>query len=291
MNQLPRFSRLGFFTMVTLVAVSALGWQKDKPQPTELQTRSLYAALWMQTSGEYVACCLQTYRIAGDQIERNLKELQAREIGLPAEQRGKPPAVVMDLDETVLDNAVYQTYLYDSGLDFTEPDFTKFTTDHRTSIRIVPGAKEFIARMDALGVTVAYVTDRVEESRQATIESMALGGINTAGLDDAEGVRLILKHGEHDKVSRRAKVLAKHQVIGFVGDQLGDFSDEFTPKDKTMEPRKAAEFRREAVYAARGRFGIDWFVLPQPVYGSWQRLLKGTGNPAEAAQYLRRAQN
>ena len=239
----------------------------------------------MQTSGEYVANCLQTYRIAADQVERNLKELQAREIGLPAEQHGKPPAVVMDVDETVLDNAAYQTYLYDSGLDFTVENFTKFVTDQRKSIRVIPGAKDFIARMEAIGVIVALITDRTEETRQATIESLAQGGVNTRGMEDAEGVRLIVGHGEHDKVSRRAKVLAKYQVIGYVGDQLGDFSDEFTPKGENLAPLKAAEMRRDAVYAARGKFGIEWFVLPQSVYGSWQRLLKG-----DPAQYLRRAE-
>lgn len=285
MRQNRPIFRVTLIALVTAFAVSAGGWQRAQPQPSELQRGLLWADLWVQTSGEYVACCLQTYRIAGDQVERNLKDLRAREIGLSQEQRGKPPAVIMDLDETVVDNAAYQTYLYDNGLDFTVENFTKFICDQRAQIRLVPGAKDFIARMDALGVTVACITDRTEESRQATIETLGRWGVNTNGMEDSDGVRLIMGHGEHDKVSRRAKVLAKHQVIGLVGDQLGDFSDEFTAKDKDLEIPKAAEFRRNAAFAARGKFGIEWFVLPQPVYGSWQKLLKG-----DATQYLRRAE-
>ncbi len=285
MNRSTRFTRLGSFTLILLVTVSALGWQKDKPQLSDNQRGLLFADLWMQTSGEYTACCLQTYRIAGDQVERNLKNLQAREIGLPAEQRGKPPAVIMDVDETTVDNGAYQTYLYDNGIDFTVESFTKFVTEQRALIRLVPGVKDFIARMDALGVTVICITDRTEESRKATIETLARGGINTNGMEDPEGVRLIMGHGEHDKVSRRAKALAKYQVIGLVGDQLGDFSDEFTPKGANLSVQQSIDMRRDAVYAARGKFGVEWFLLPQPIYGSWQRLLKG-----DAAQYLRRAE-
>ncbi len=277
--------RVTLIALFTAIAVSAGGWQRAQPQPSELQRGLLWADLWVQTSGEYMACCLQTYRIAGDQVQRNLQDLQAREIGFAAEQRGKPPAVIMDLDETVVDNSPYQTYLYDNGLDFTVENFTKFIVDERASIRLVPGVKDFIARMDALGVTVACITDRTEETRQATIETLARGGINTAGMEDPQGVRLIMGHGEHDKVSRRAKVLAKYQVIGLVGDQLGDFSDEFTPKGTNLSVPQSIDIRRDAVLAARGKFGIEWFVLPQPVYGSWQRLLKG-----DATQFMRRAE-
>jgi acid phosphatase len=284
MIRFPPALRVVLIAAVTAITVSAGGWQRAQPQPTDLQRSLLYSDLWMQTSGEYVACCLQTYRIAGDQVGINLKNLQAREVGLPSEQRGKPPAVVMDLDETVVDNSTYQTYLYDSGQDFTVENFTKFVIDEHASIRLVPGAKDFLARMDALGVAVCCITDRTEEARPATIETLAHGGVNTHGMDDVNGVRLIMGHGEHDKVSRRAKVLAKYQVIGLVGDQLGDFSDEFTPKGENLEPRKAVEMRRDAVYAAQGHFGVEWFVLPQPVYGSWQRMLKG-----DATQFLRRA--
>src|SRR5262249_12022476 len=108
---------------------------------------------------------------------------------LPAEQRGNPPAVVMDLDETVLDNATFQTYLYDSGQDYSDDVFSKFVSDHRTTIRLVPGAKDFIARAEALGVTVIYITNREEPLRQATIDTLAQWGVSTQGLDDASGVK------------------------------------------------------------------------------------------------------
>ena len=66
----------------------------DAPPPNP-QERGLDANLWMQTSGEYRACCLQTYRFAAERLRDKLKRTTPE---------GKPLAVVMDLDETVLDD-------------------------------------------------------------------------------------------------------------------------------------------------------------------------------------------
>jgi 5'-nucleotidase (lipoprotein e(P4) family) len=275
----PRFPRRSLSFLAALLAISSLGWQRAL-QPTPQQTHTLNADLWMQTSGEYVACCLQTYRLAGEEVERAVKEFQATEAGVDQSLRGKPPAVIMDLDETVLDNATYQTYLYDSGQDFTVENFSTFVTDHHDSIRLIPGAKQFIDRLDGLDVTILYITDRPEAIRQATIDTLAEWGISTAGLEDPKSLRLLMANGEPSKTSRRDAVRAKYRVLALVGDQLGDFSDEFNPKDGS------AAARREAVWEAREHWGSNWFILPQPVYGQWQKVLSG-----DPAQYLQRAQD
>src|SRR5205085_1146217 len=63
--------------------------------------RNLDASLWLQTAGEYRALCLQTYRTAGEHLLRKRA----------AQPKGDaPPAVIMDLDETVLDNSPFQTW-------------------------------------------------------------------------------------------------------------------------------------------------------------------------------------
>jgi predicted secreted acid phosphatase len=87
---------------------------------------------------------LQTYKLAGDAIERNVRQSRAEEITLAAESRNQSPAVIMDLDETVLDNATFQTYLYDIGENYSGELWSRFVTDHHKSIRLVPGAKVFI---------------------------------------------------------------------------------------------------------------------------------------------------
>jgi len=140
-----RFSQIATVAIFGLLSCSALGWQRASA-PTELQRGLLYADLWMQTSAEYVACCLQTYHLAGDIIEQDLRWFRSSESAQPAEKR-LPPAIIMDLDETVLDNSTFQTYLYESGQDYSDPVYNKFVSDYRLSIRLVHGAKDFIDRV------------------------------------------------------------------------------------------------------------------------------------------------
>jgi 5'-nucleotidase (lipoprotein e(P4) family) len=273
-----RFACVSIFGALT---AAALGWQAA-PHPTDLQRGLLYSDLWVQSSGEYVACCLQTYQMATEQVKRDLDQFRAEQNKLPPEERSKPPAVVMDLDETVLDNGTYQTYLYDSGQNYSDDNWNKFIAEHWESIRLLPGAKEFIARAESLGITVTYITNREEPLREATIKTMKQWGVNTEGMDDPESLRLITqKHGESIKKPRRDLVRAKYNVLAYFGDQLGDFSDEFAPNHDNT-----AGARREAVYEYQALWGTRWFVLPNPVYGQWQQVLRG----ADPEHFLRRAE-
>jgi 5'-nucleotidase (lipoprotein e(P4) family) len=276
------FYRTSLVLVMAVLSAAALGWQPAQ-HPTDLQRGLLYADLWIQTSGEYEACCLQTYQMATEQVRRNLDQFRAEQSKLPPEERGKPPAVVMDLDETVLDNGTFQTYLYDSGQNYSDDVWTKFIAEHWQSVRVLPGAKEFIAHAESMGITVSYITNREESLREPTINTLKQWGVNTDGMDDPASLRLIVqKHGESIKKPRRDLVRAKYNVLAYFGDQLGDFSDEFAPNHTNT-----AEARREAVSEYRPLWGTRWFVLPNPVYGQWQQVLRG-GDPQ---QYLRRAEN
>ena len=281
MKPIAKFSRFAPIGIVGLLTAAAVGWQAA-PHPTELQRGVLYCDLWVQTSGEYAACCLQTYQMAAEQVKRDLDQFEAEQSKLPPDERGKPPAVVMDLDETVLDNGTYQTYLYDTGQNYSDDNWNKFISEHWASVRMVPGAKEFIGRAESLGITVVYITNREEPLREATIKTLSQWGVNTQGLDDASSVRLMVqKHGESIKKPRRDIARANYSVLAYFGDQLGDFSDEFAPNhDNTPEAR------REAVYEYRTLWGTRWFVLPNPVYGQWQQVLRG----ADPEHFLRRAE-
>jgi 5'-nucleotidase (lipoprotein e(P4) family) len=274
-----RFVRQGSIITTAVFAIALLGSQLATNRPTQQQEWTLYADLWMQTSAECEALCLQTYQLAGDQIERELKKIVNDEQPSSSASHGLPPAVILDLDETTIDNGTYETFLYDSGQDFTPANFNQFVTDHKSSIRMVPGAKEFIERMESLGVTVMYNTNRPESLRKITIETLAQWGINTKGMGDPATCRLLLQTKEASKEARRSAVAAKYRVLALFGDQLIDFSDEFIPP--AVNTLKA---RREAVHKNRQLFGKLWFVLPNPVYGNWQNFVKD--NPM---QYLLRA--
>jgi acid phosphatase len=230
------------------------------------QESVLLANLYMQTSAEYEAICLQTYSLA---LERLKMKLAARSAG------DLKPAVVMDLDETVLDNSGFQSFLDREKLDYSDALWDSWEKDYGDEVRLIPGAKGFITAAENLGVTVVYLSNRLTTNSAATKSALARLGLNINGIDD----RLLLKPagGSSDKTARRKAADQKYLVLMYFGDNLRDFSEEFAaPKlsetDQAGQMKAIAE-RRARVDRAAYRWGNDWIILPNPVYGEWQRLL------------------
>ncbi len=233
-------------------------------QAVNPQERVLDANLYMQTSAEYRAVCIQTYNWAGERLTQKLANL---------DDSTKPPAVVMDLDETVIDNAAFQSYLDREKLPYSDAIWEKWESDYPHEVRLIAGAKSFIERAEALGVTVIYLSNRVDKHKEATIKALTHVGLNTEGIDH----RLLLKTDSSNKTARRAKAAENHRIIMLVGDNLRDFSEEFvTPARDFADPVNgdiAMKQRWEAVDRNAYKFGADYIVFPNPVYGEWQKLL------------------
>jgi acid phosphatase len=245
--------------------VVGYGAKPDAPRPNP-QERGLDANLWMQTAGEYRACCLQTYRFAAERLRDKLKKMTPE---------GKPPAVVMDLDETVLDNAGYQTWLYEYAQVYTDTSWQDWEKNHAKDVRLVPGAADFIQGAEAVGVTVVYISNRFEKDRQYTIETLGNVKLNTKGIED----RLLLaseEPGGGNKTERRKRVANRYRVLMLFGDNLRDFDEEFKAPPlgaDAAEQNKAIAERLAKVDRRRSRWGDDWIILPNPSYGEWPRLI------------------
>src|SRR5699024_4942193 len=68
------------------------------------------ATLWVQNSAEYQALSLSVYNTAAGYLERALKDSYWT-AHLPQKNKNIPsllPAIILDVDETVLDNSAYQ---------------------------------------------------------------------------------------------------------------------------------------------------------------------------------------
>ncbi|MGH7495619.1 MAG: 5'-nucleotidase, lipoprotein e(P4) family [bacterium] len=237
--------------------------QKEPPFPMSWR---LGSNLYMQTAAEYRACCLQIYQCAAMRLETMLQT--------NAHNYAKP-AVVMDLDETVFDNSAFQSFLYRSKREYTESDWEVFERDFYDEVALVPGAKSFIENAESKGVTVRYISNRLEEHRQSTIKALAGLGINTKNIDG----RLLLKSkgASSNKSSRRETVETGSNVLLYIGDNLRDFSEtfaapKFEPGDQGALLR-AMQIRFARVDEAGCHWGVDWFVLPNPLYGEWEKLL------------------
>nr|WP_246606730.1 HAD family acid phosphatase [Lysobacter antarcticus] len=230
---------------------------------------NLHAVTWMQTSAEYRANSIQTYRAALAQLGAALADPQWDAL-VPSDRvvpaAGLKPAVVVDIDETVLDNSPYQVRLIRSGLAYDDATWAQWVAEQ--SARPVPGAVEFAQAADALGITLIYLSNRTLDQRTASLanlravgfpvadESVYLGkGMPVEGCQQASG---------SEKHCRRQWVSRKYRVLMQFGDQLGDFVQ---PSPNTTENR-AELMRRYGSW-----FGERWWMLANPSYGDWQPAL------------------
>ena len=247
------------------MCTNALAAEPDEPIGRE----RLHATLWMQTAPEYRASVLQVYRLAGERIAAPAPGSAAIEQSqvAAADLARLPTAVVLDLDETVLDNTVFQARLMRDHAIYNAKNWGEWVGAGEAEA--VPGAREFIARARALGHTVFYISNRDCTAPPPTAadpcpaKTATMKNLVALGIDAAPDPARLLLRGESqewnksNKTSRRAFIAANYRIVALVGDDLGDFIDPqaFAADRERLEPR----------------FGKTWFVLPNPIYGSWTR--------------------
>jgi acid phosphatase len=239
--------------------------KRARPPEVNPQDHALDANLWVQTSAEYRACCLQAYNLAARRLDDKLKGLA---------QDGLPPAVVLDLDETVLDNSPFQTYLYRQRLPYSDALWQEaWEKVESPGVRLVPGAGGFITHAEKKGVVIVYISNRLEKYRPATVAVLRSLGLNVRGINR----RLLLQEGTSDKSARRRQAERRYRVLLYLGDNLRDFSEVFlAPRADRDDPdalKKAVAERNGQVDRHSRRWGDDWIILPNPVYGEWQKLV------------------
>jgi acid phosphatase len=232
----------------------------------------LGANMYLQTSGEYRACCQMIYRSAGDRLATIVAEQPQNK-----EQEEKPLAVVLDLDETVFDNSAFQTFLYKHDLEYTDELWSVYEREHPRDVTLIPGAKEFLEIARKLGVTPVLLSNRLHANQAGSLAALEHLGIKV--IDPAKELFLKVSPKESNKTARREQVAALYNVVMYIGDNLRDFSEvEFAAKKPPADADLnwfVEEIRRRQVEAdkAAEHWGRDWFILPNPVYGEWDKLV------------------
>lgn len=229
---------------------------------------NLNSTVWMQRSAEYRALAHQAYQAARTSLLTALKD-PAWTAVLEQEPPFKdlPPAIILDLDETALDNTAY-TVRQIGGTPHSEEAFQKWV--ERKEALAVPGAVEFLKFARTHGVEVFYVTNRVCDANVATDPTMV---VLRALQFPVNSRRLLCKASlsdSSDKGQRRARIAAAYRVLLLLGDDLNDFVSVPT----TAGDAKARVAQREQyVEANRDNWGVRWFVIPNPTYGSWEKAV------------------
>src|SRR5688572_16642057 len=236
----------------------------DSVAPSELAEHpTLFATLWQQTSAEYRATALQAYDEASEVLPVALADSgwTASVEQEAAAFSTLPPAIVLDVDETVLDNSPQQARTILAGGSFDPEAWGAWVNEARAPA--VPGAREFLALADSLGVAVFYVTNRDQPLEEATRRNLAAEGLPL----DPE-VDTVLTRGEQegwgsDKSSRREAIAERYRILLLVGDDFNDFVPARLPREE----------RDRLVERYGDRWGDQWFMIPNPVYGSWEGAL------------------
>ena len=224
------------------------------------QEQSMLGVLFVQTSPEFAANNIQTYKIATSKIDIALNDKNwtaALEQGTNFSD--KPPAIIVDVDETVLDNSAHQARAILGG--FSYPTGW-LEWGNEVSAPAVAGVKDFLNYADSKGVTIFYVTNRVSELRKATIEN-----IIKLGLPFDERANPLMMKGENgwgsEKTSRRTLIAEKYRIILMVGDQITDFIS-LEESSVSMDARLQLSSKYEEMW------GEKWFMITNPMYGKWE---------------------
>jgi len=275
-----------------LVALALAACQPVRPAPPPATAAAvpaddnLNAVLWVQRSAEYRAVAEQTYRAAIAQLDAALA--QADWDALVPEERANPatglkPAVVLDIDETVLDNSPYQARLVRDGGEYADATWDAWVEERKA--RPVPGVLEFARAASARGVTLLYLSNRAVHLKQATLDNLRQAGLPVAGDDVFLGLGTVVEgcpQRGSEKDCRRRLVGRQYRVLMQFGDQLGDFVriEDNTPAGRQRLLERHGDW-----------FGRRWWMLPNPTYGSWEPA--GFGNawsqPREARRAAKRA--
>lgn len=271
---MPRLSIVAIaFFLSALVACASTPPAAPGTTTVSHDPRQDLGLLWVKHAAEYKAIAIQVYRNAAAALPGYVADKTWSAMPEQSGAEELPPAVILDVDETVVSNVDFQ-------LSFERP-FANHKLDewssHYDSLPIT-GVKEFVDTARALGVTVFFVTNRPCEfiagkSGPCPQEGTTVDDIREVGIDvEPEYVMLSGERPDWDreKLVRRELIARTHRVIMLIGDDYGDFVP--CARKKVVTPCTAPASRASRAEALRTYdeyWGAGWYILPNPMHGSW----------------------
>lgn len=230
-------------------------------QPENRNTNELLnATLWIQHSAEYEALAIQTYRQARLMLDQALTDQNwTAALEQEAGYEDLPPAVILDVDETVLDNSPYEAMLIKTNAFYAPESWDAWCS--KAAAEAVPGALDFCQYAVENGVTVFYITNRRDHQREWTRQNLKKLGFPLNNKLET----ILTRSDSGDKTERRAAVAQNYRILLMIGDNNGDFAGGFT--------KAAQQVREELVEKYADYWGSKWIVLPNPMYGDWEGAL------------------
>lgn len=232
--------------------------ETTKPEPEvvvpeytteDLNEQLMMATLWVQNSAEFRALSYQTFSLAKMLVEKDLLDETVEE----------PRAIVVDLDETILDNSPYEAWLIGQDRGYSSSTWNPWI---RLGVApAMPGAVDFLKFCEENNVEVFYVSNRKVLDDNSGYEG-TVKNLKALGLPNVDEEHVLLRTGSSNKDERRAIAQDGRHIVLYMGDNLNDFLHDFA--DLTVEERfaKTDEYKEE--------FGKKFVVMPNPMYGEWE---------------------
>lgn len=248
LNKTNDMKRISSLLILAVVVASC----NKAPQPATVSTcdttqnNLLLPVVWYQASAEMEALYIQGFNIAKMQLAEIVKK-----------EKGKL-AVVVDIDETMLNNSPLEAEFIKQNKGYSKAFWNEWTS--KASAKATPGSVEFANYAKSKGVEIFYISNRDSSELGVTIANL-----KSVGFPYADSLHCLFKTNTSDKESRRQKVAHTHKIILLIGDNLGDFAEVFD--------LRRGNFGKEDVDSLKALFGSRYIILPNPMYGDWDRAL------------------
>jgi len=244
-----------WIAIVGAMATGSAAWAGE-PEPSDL----LLATLWNQRSVEFKGNALTVYALGRIRLDEALADKSWT--AAPVEQKGDygnlPPAIILDVDETVLDNSPYQVWMMEANKSFSTKTWNQFCAAQIS--KAVPGSVEFTQYAASKGVKVFYISNRGIETKKDTKENMEKLGFPMGGNVDTFLMQNEKPDWGSQKGTRRAVIAKDYRILLSFGDNLGDFDDRY----RSSEAERLKVFEED-----KAHWGREWLVIANPSYGSF----------------------
>ncbi|HQU84692.1 MAG TPA: 5'-nucleotidase, lipoprotein e(P4) family [Pyrinomonadaceae bacterium] len=272
-NYLLTFGLILTSVVSTYFATVSTAQQGAQTAPATADTEYQVAAiLYMQKASEYRALAYQAFNLAKMQLDADADKKNQKK--LTKAERKMPRAVVVDIDETMLDNSPSQANGAKNRLPFDLKSW--YAWGEMRKAKAIPGAVDFANYAKSKNVRIFYVSNRDEVQKQATIDNL-----KAVGFPDISDENVVLRQKESSKEARRQAIAQKYRIVMLIGDNLNDHAQVFEKKsvaDRFAETDKAQNL-----------FGTKYIVLPNAMYGDWESAIYEYQRLTEAQKSEKRA--
>lgn len=245
---------LSFFLTAFIVSASCNNkFSKNSQQQNSIKKTEylMQSVLWYQRSGEMRALYFQGYNIAKSSLDSYLQKSTS--------QRKK--AVIVDIDETILDNSPFEGHVILSDSSYTNTNWDYWIKNSNADT--LPGALSFLKYAESKNVETFYISNRLSSQIEPTLKNLKKFDFPFAD----ENHLLFLSDKNNSKDLRRKKVDADYDIVLFCGDNLADLSSAFDFREGYQ--------LNDSINKYRADFGQRFIILPNPMYGDWEKTIYG----------------